>query len=308
MTPYISVIMPCYNKEDSLNMTLESIINQTIFSKLEIIAIDDKSKDNTLKELRKYANRYKNIKVYANKENKGVFATRLKGIKYANGEYIGFIDPDDKVDFEWFEELYKVAKRTKTDIIRTPSIYNWDGNDEIRENKNMFKNMEDDLILISPETIDKITRNNWMTLWNRLFKKDILKPLINLPRYRINFLEDMLICWCALMNAETVLNIRTKSHLYYNTSDDIEHLSKLNTTDRGQPTASIFNIIDSYIIQTKKTEFIVPVKRWRKFYIEHYAKEYEKLFSMTEGFTIYDPAYINNIIKTYQTLVNIAID
>ena len=301
---YASVILPCYNKEKFISKTLNSLINQTIFNKLELICIDDCSTDNTLRILKQFSKKYKNIKVFKNKANSQVYITRLNGIEYANGEYIGFLDPDDWVDNTWFEELYKKAKETNADILQTPHVIKWYSNEINEDAFKWFRNMETNIININENNISDTVKNNWMTLWNRLFKSEILKPLLNLPRYRICFLEDMLIYWCALINSSIVCNYVSNSKMYYNLSKDVEHLSSTQHNKREQPTAMVFNIIDSYIISTGKTEYIKPVKKWRKYYIENYANSYLNMFNMEEGFSMnsvfdeYERRRNENILKS----------
>ncbi len=294
----ISVILPCYNKERYIKKTLNSLINQTMFKYMEIVCIDDCSTDNTLKILKQYARKYNNIKVCKNKVNSQVYITRLNGIEYANGEYIGFLDPDDWIDNTWFEELYMKAKETNADIIQTPSVVKWYSENVNEYAFKWFRNMENGVITINENNISDIVKNNWMTLWNRLFKASVIKPLTILPRYRICFLEDMLIYWCALINSKIVCNYITESKLYYNLSNDVEHLSATKTNKREQPTAIVFNVIDSYIISTGKTEYIKPVKRWRKYYIEHYANSYLNMFNMNESFNN------NPIFEEYEKIRN----
>lgn len=117
-----SVIIPIYNKEKYLENTLESIINQTIHKDLEIILIDDKSTDQSLRIADNFANKYSknNIVLVKNEFNIGVSETRNKGIKMSTGEYISFIDADDQVTKRFYECIYIEAERYGfPDIIET---------------------------------------------------------------------------------------------------------------------------------------------------------------------------------------------
>lgn len=115
--PKVSVIVPCYNVEKYVSKCLDTLINQTL-KDIEIICIDDKSTDNTLKVLRKYAKKDKRIKLIEQKENQGVARARNEGIKQAQGEYIGFVDPDDYVDLNFYEKLYNTAKTNNYDVVK----------------------------------------------------------------------------------------------------------------------------------------------------------------------------------------------
>ena len=104
MKELISIIIPVYNVEDYLPDCLESVINQS-YSNLEIILINDGSKDGSGRICEQYRNTDSRI-VLINQENKGVSAARNKGLEVAKGIYVTFIDSDDYVENNYIEELY----------------------------------------------------------------------------------------------------------------------------------------------------------------------------------------------------------
>jgi len=110
----VSIIVPIYNVDKYLGKCLESLINQTL-KNIEIICVDDGSVDNSLKILEKYAQQDKRIKVIS-KSNSGVSDARNMGLENAIGEYIGFIDPDDWIDLDYYEKLYSQAIKYNCDI------------------------------------------------------------------------------------------------------------------------------------------------------------------------------------------------
>ena len=89
----VSIILPCYNNEKTINKTINSIINQT-YKNWELIIVDDNSEDKTDKILKKYK-KNKKIKVYKLKKNKGAGYSRNYAIKKSNFSYLAFIDADD---------------------------------------------------------------------------------------------------------------------------------------------------------------------------------------------------------------------
>lgn len=113
----ISVIIPVYNVEKYLRECLNSVINQTL-KDIEIICINDGSTDSSLEILKEYAAKDKRISII-DKENEGLSATRNLGINLAKGEYISFVDSDDYLDLNFYEKLYKTAKKFKADIACT---------------------------------------------------------------------------------------------------------------------------------------------------------------------------------------------
>lgn len=92
----VSVVIPCYNKEATIGKTIESILALDYPQKMiEIIVVDDKSKDNSVKVARKYAGRYSNVRVIANKKNSGGAAEpRNIGIRAAKYNYVAVADAD----------------------------------------------------------------------------------------------------------------------------------------------------------------------------------------------------------------------
>ena len=111
----ITVIIPVYNVEQYLRDALESVIQQT-YDNLEIILIDDGSTDNSGKMCDEYALKDNRIKVF-HQENKGLPSARNTGLKNATGEYIMFIDSDDKFELQSCEIMYKVIKKTESDYV-----------------------------------------------------------------------------------------------------------------------------------------------------------------------------------------------
>lgn len=113
--PKVSIILPCYNVEKYIGYCLDTLINQTL-KDIEIICVDDKSKDNTVDVIKKYTKKDPRIKLIEQDVNTGVSVARNTGIDVATGEYIGFVDPDDYVDLDFYEKLYNSAKQSDADI------------------------------------------------------------------------------------------------------------------------------------------------------------------------------------------------
>ena len=107
--PLISIIVPVYNVEDYIEECLESLVKQT-YKNLEIILIDDWSTDNSGKICDDYVLKDTRIKCF-HQINQGVGAARNKGLEVAEGELIGFVDPDDFCDLGMFQKLYGLMKK-----------------------------------------------------------------------------------------------------------------------------------------------------------------------------------------------------
>ena len=111
----ISIIIPVYNVEKYLHQCLNSVINQT-YKNLEIICINDGSKDNSLIILNEYLQKDNRI-VIVNQKNSGVSSARNKGIRLSTGDFISFIDSDDYLDLNVYEKCVQRIIRDNSDII-----------------------------------------------------------------------------------------------------------------------------------------------------------------------------------------------
>ncbi|MCA0431407.1 MAG: glycosyltransferase [Bacteroidetes bacterium] len=162
---FFSIVIPTFNRENLITQTINSILNQT-FTDFEIIVIDDGSKDKT-EEVVKLINSDK-IKYYKI-ENSGIGYARNKGINYAKGNYIGFLDSDDLYYNNHLQNAYNFIKSLNSD-----EIIHLNFNLGNREQTIYFKNklpnkLPDDLFkncsfhvnsLFIPNTIANITQFN----------------------------------------------------------------------------------------------------------------------------------------------------
>lgn len=111
----VTVIVPVYNVENYLEECLDSILRQNV-KNLEVILVNDKSTDNSLKICEKYVKEY-GFKLINNKNNSGPAISRNKAIKAATGDYIAFVDSDDLLYNDNLSVLYNVAKKENADIV-----------------------------------------------------------------------------------------------------------------------------------------------------------------------------------------------
>ena len=111
----ISVVIPSYNAEKYIARCIDSVLN-TGYDNLEIICINDGSKDGTLAVLRDYEKKYDCIKVI-DTPNGGVSRARNLGIEKASGDFITFLDSDDWIHPRFFSTLLEIQKKSDLDII-----------------------------------------------------------------------------------------------------------------------------------------------------------------------------------------------
>lgn len=170
----VSVIVPVYNVEDYLDKCLQSLINQTL-TDIEIIVVNDGSTDNSQKVIDKYTGD-KRVKAYM-KGNGGVSDTRNYGMQFASGEYIGFIDSDDFVDLDMYENMYRKAIEDDSDIVECNLRHTYPNGEDVEIGKKIYEKKE---MLMFGRTV----------IWNRIFnRKWLLDTHVKFPVGLIN--EDV---------------------------------------------------------------------------------------------------------------------
>ena len=132
--PKVSVIIPVYNVQEYLRDCLESLVNQTIKNDLEVIIVNDGSKDKSQNIIDEYVEKYPELFKSYIKENGGQGSARNYGVKKASGEYIGFVDSDDYIENDMYEILYNEGIKKKLDIVVCDMAWVYeDGRKESRE-------------------------------------------------------------------------------------------------------------------------------------------------------------------------------
>ena len=115
MKKLVSIIVPIYNVEQYLDRCIESLVTQSYIN-LEIILIDDGSKDTSGDICDLWAQRDKRIRL-VHKENGGLSDARNKGLDIATGDIISFIDSDDYISKYFYEKLINIMEQTDSDIV-----------------------------------------------------------------------------------------------------------------------------------------------------------------------------------------------
>lgn len=111
----VSIIIPVYNVEEYLEECLESVLKQKIGS-MEVICVNDGSTDSSQDILERFSGKFENFNIIT-QQNQGLSCARNAGLKVAKGEYIYFLDSDDKITPDAMEELYYYAKEKQTDVL-----------------------------------------------------------------------------------------------------------------------------------------------------------------------------------------------
>lgn len=207
MEELISVIVPIYNVEKYLNKCIESIINQS-YSNLEIILVDDGSKDSSGIMCDSYILKDKRIKVI-HKENGGLSDARNVGLDKAKGEYIVFIDSDDWIDEKMIEILYNIIKKNNSDISICDYFLAY--NEEIQTQKEDIEIINLSNIEALKTIYDKDLGVCMIVAWNKLYKRNLFKDDIRYPYGKIH--EDEFTTYKLLYKAKKNIIYKSKNVL-----------------------------------------------------------------------------------------------
>lgn len=202
----ISIVIPVYNAEKTLERCTKSILNQT-YTNIEVIFINDGSLDNSghiLKHFEKLDNRIR----YISLKNGGVSRTRNIGISQAKGKYIAFVDADDIIECTMMEKLYLAVQQYNADI----AICKYDTeliegtHNEVAESVAISKTELLNELMLPKQDIDSF-------VWNRLYRSDLIK------NNNIQFDENIKVCEDTLFNFQCTMAadklVLVPCHLYH---------------------------------------------------------------------------------------------
>lgn len=197
----VSIVIPCYNASKTLKRCIDSLLAQS-YPHLEIIVVNDGSKDDSLKILQSYND---SRLVIIDKKNEGVSATRNAGLRYASGEYVSFVDSDDYVDAHYISKMVEALNQDQSDYV----VCNFYHVNKSGVEKNQ------PLITQNGCSIDECfydiyTKTNYNPPWGKLFKKQFITSEFNRS---MSLGEDLLfnIDYCSNINKVSVIN----EYLYY---------------------------------------------------------------------------------------------
>ena len=240
--PKISVIIPVYNVEKYLSECLDSVVNQTLRD-IEIICVNDGSTDSSLQILKEYASKDKRIKII-DKENEGLGYTRKAGLKIASGEYILFLDSDDKYDSNHScENLYNCIKKHDADILIF-SISNYHNGNQKKWDLKIDKLENVDRLLTFKEFSIYIL-NGCFSACNKLYSKKFLDSYDDWFFPKKIYYEDMPFHVQIMTRTEKICFIDNATYLYRVNPSSITRVSSLDRDKKK--VESLFFVIDKIL-------------------------------------------------------------
>lgn len=264
----ISVIVPAYNAEKYLKKCLDSLVNQTK-KNIEIIAVNDGSKDSTLEILNEYKNKYSDMIKIISQENQGLSVTRNNGIKAASGKYIVFVDSDDEIELNLLEKIWEKASEFPYDIIAFD--VNWIYPDKNQIASSAVKCDKKELLLDDKK---KLLIDINVMACNKAYKKELFEDesLLFVPN---TWFEDVLFTYKIIPQIHSIAKIDFPGYKYFQRENSITYTysERLN---------EIHNVMDTILEYYK-------LRKWNDIYKE----ELEYIFVRYSFAT-----YIKRLAKT----------
>ncbi len=229
--PLISVIIPIYNSQKHLEECLSSVLQQT-YQNLEVILVDDGSTDDSSKLVNDYKKRNQNIKVIHQK-NQGLSAARNAGLKIATGDYITFVDSDDKIEANMIENLIKALQKDNSDIAVCSFKETYPNHKTVGFSKNHPpKSFTTEAALRAMLKEEGFMLSSTMKLYPTKYFNDISFPINKLH-------EDVAITYKLIMKARKISFVPDESYIYNHHQDSIisqsfneRKLDLINFTDK----------------------------------------------------------------------------
>lgn len=201
--PLVSILTPVYNVEEYLPKCLDSILGQT-YPNLQVVLIDDGSKDNSWAVCKEYAAKDFRLEIY-HQENQGVATTRNHLLEKVKGDYVLFVDSDDWIESDMVEYLLIKITESKADIVTCSMVVN---DNSVNTTHISIELWNQDKAI--KEFLKHISLNG--SLWNKLVKTSLLH---NLKFHcEISYGEDALFTWQVLQRVKQVLYTDKKLYHY----------------------------------------------------------------------------------------------
>lgn len=239
----ISIVVAVYNVESYIASCIDSLLSQS-YTNIEIILVDDGSTDCSGEICDFYSKKDKRIKVI-HKKNGGLSSARNIGIKNATGNLVGFVDGDDTVEKEMYDELYTNMILTNSDISICGRYYVYENGKRVVR----YKEKSEIKVMNAKEAIAKMNSFSSfdMAAWDKLYKKDLFNS-IKFPNGKLS--EDYFIMYKIFLHSNNICYTPKPLYNYIQRKNSISHTKNIN-----------FDFIEAAKKQMNDVEKIFPELR-----------------------------------------------
>ena len=240
----VSILVPVYNTDKYLSKCLDSICNQT-YSNIEIIVVNDGSKDNSYAIMEEFQKRDRRIKIYS-KQNEGLPATRNYCFDKSSGEYILHIDSDDWIENSCVEKLVEAAVNNNADMAVCDVFKEY-------KNKSIIIREPYPELCNSTEFLDIfIFKNGRNYLWNKLIKKEIYSKN-NIRSYEdISIGEDTMTLLRLIPMAKKIVYVNIPFYHYLCLNQGMSQSLRKNLMDNYNGLSKIYDYYKEHNLNTDR--------------------------------------------------------
>lgn len=262
--PLISMIIPVYNVEQYLDECMESVLNQT-YRNLEIILVDDGSKDNSPKMCDAYAAKDARVQVI-HKKNGGPMSACIAGVEKASGEYLAFMDSDDWVDLNMIEELAKETSGDEKEMICSNYVIE-KVNQSIKIKQSMKPGVYDRTAIeeqLFPYLLGNEERRIHGSRCMKLISKGLIRENLGFADLKVSMGEDLYLIFLAVLDAERIVVVNEGYYYHYRFLDSsLVHKYKPHMYQEiGSLYEQLQNVIGQKIVgETQKKMFLDQLRR-----------------------------------------------
>lgn len=245
--PLVSIIIPVYNAEKTISRCIESLLNQT-YSNIEIICVNDCSKDQSEAIIKDYQNKDSRIRLITHEKNMNAGGARNSGLRQSKGDYICLVDNDDWLANNAIEVLVNASENGNSDLVMCQCYTYYS-----EENKSIRPTIPDHLSLKEKKVYGLMKGSRML---GALIKKTLFTD--NELRYpeRI-FYEDNPVHTTLLLCAKNIKTIERPLYYYYQSSTSVTGFTnikkitdRINTTDlllTNVQTRGLYNEFKEYV-------------------------------------------------------------
>ena len=288
----ISIIVPIYNAEKYLKICVDSIINQT-YSNIEILLVNDGSKDNSLELCKEYEKKDNRIRTI-DKINGGPGSAKNAGVENATGDYIGFVDSDDYIENDMFEILYNLCEENNAEISMVDFRKIIDGKPMDYPNSTGEIVKYNRIHAMQKLLADKDIKNY---SWNKLFKKQVFN---NVRFPESGYYEDVEVTVKLLENINCLVHQKVCKYNYVQRDNSIvnsKSYDKLKdfvkvTKDRYEYLENKYEELNSYNAVGYVANMVLVYKYSIAYGIKELYEDFEKNYEL-----------FSKLVNTYKSII-----
>ena len=297
----ISIIIPVYNAEEFLGECLDCLLNQS-YKNLEIIIVNDGSKGNCKEIAEKYKKIDERVKYVEHEKNKGLFQARVTGVKNSTGDYIAFLDSDDKVSNDYYRELIDKAEETNSDIVASKLVMDFADNNKVIYNLFDFQFEE----LNGEECLEEYFKQEglnfaWHISHNKIYSKRIWdRALIDYAKNTEHLVmtEDFSFSTVLFYYAKKVTKV-DRVAMFYNkhegASTSVSHMTLQKVTKNLTDLRTSFSFVENFLKEKKVYEkYKECFEKWRALYCQMH-----KGYIKNEKFSSEERAKIDKLFEEF---------